>query len=145
MTDPDALRGLLERATHDIKEGWPEAAYDSIVRVMRLAIAEELAPLRLALERIEAAQAPKLPAGLQEHNRLKGSDREARRMEILAILGRYTTAPSPKAICGKLRRKGFEIEPSTIEEDLRAIRRGWLPSKDVQALVAPFVVSDTCD
>lgn len=133
MTDPDALRGLLERATHDIKEGWPEAAYDSIVRVMRLAIAEELAPLRLALERIEASGKRKLPAPLKARNQRKGREAQERRRAILDIVCMYDHAPSPKEIRQQLAVAGFTPlpEPSTIEADLRAIRSGMVSDSSV--------------
>ena len=32
----DDVRDLLERAIHDLANGWPAAAYDCLIRAMRL-------------------------------------------------------------------------------------------------------------
>jgi hypothetical protein len=116
------LTDLLERAMHDLRHGWPEAAYDALGRAVR--IAEVLEAQNLAA-RVEALEKRSAGTKLAELNEFRSSESRKLDEAIKSILevhpGCWLNAKHVQAV---LRQAAFHPLPAerTVRLHLRKIR-----------------------
>jgi len=127
------VSNLLERAMHDLEQGWPEAAYDAIGQAWRLLdehkelpefigniVAQALAEHEARLQELERARARR-----EDQTKFCTSNARSLRNAIKNVLAGYGTAtPNAATVLDALRFVRHHPLPCvrTVQKHLEAIR-----------------------